>query len=151
MGFPIRLGGGWDIVVFDDQAFGGYDVGAVIAEAGANFYGADDVADAGAGIASSFDDAGEGGADGLAPAPPEADGVHMAVEAREAGEFVVVDDARAGRPVEEGFVNGVALGVVADGAFAGVAIGGWGCVAGAMGVRPGSWVHLLSFGAYGAV
>ena len=138
-------------MVFDDQAFGGYDVGAVIAEAGANFYGADDVADAGAGIDSSFNDAVEGGADGLAPAPPKADGVHMAVEAREAGEFVVVDDARAGRPVEEGFVNGVALGVVADGAFAGVAIGGWGCVAGAMGVRPGSWVHLLSFGAYGAV
>lgn len=123
------------------RRLGGYDVDAVIAEAGANFDGANDVAGGGVGIAGSFDDAVEGGADGLAPASPEADGVDVAIEARETGEFVVVDDGRAVRPVEEGFVNGLAVGVVADGAFAGVAIGGWGCIAGAVGVRPGSCVH----------
>ena len=141
VGFPIRFGGAWGIVVFDDQAFGRYDVGAVIPEAGAYFYGADDVADGGVGIAGSFDDAVEGGADSLAPASPEAYGVGVAVEAREAGEFVVVDDGGAGRPVEEGFVDGLAFGVVADGAFARVAFGGWGCIAGAVGVRPGCCVH----------
>ena len=151
MGFPIRIEGALDIVVFDDQAFGGYDVGAVIAEAGVNFDGTDDVADTGVGIAGSFDDAVEGGADGLAAASPEADGVDVAVEAGEAGEFVVVDDAGAGRPVEEGFVDGLTFGVVADGAFAGVAFGGWGCIAGAQGVRPGCCVHRFSFGAVGAV
>jgi hypothetical protein len=138
-------------MVFDDQAFGRYDVGAVIPEAGAYFYGADDVAGGGVGIAGSFDEAVEGGADGLAPASPEANGVDVSVEAREAGEFVVVDDARAGRPVEEGFVDGFAFRVVADGAFAGVAFGGWGCIAGAVGVRPGCCVHRFSFGAVGAV
>jgi len=138
-------------VVFDDQASGGYDVDAVIAEAGANFDGADDVTGVGIGIAGFFDDAVEGGADGLAPASPEADGVHVAIEAREAGEFVAVDDARAGCPVEEGFVDGLAIGVVADGAFAGVAFGGWGCIAGAVGIRPGCCVHRFSFGAVGAV
>jgi hypothetical protein len=86
-------------VVFDDQASGGYDVGAVIAEAGAYFYGADDVTGVGIGIAGFFDDAVEGGADGLAAASPEADGVDVSVEAGEAGEFVVVYDAGAGRPV----------------------------------------------------
>jgi len=151
VGFPIRFGLTFSSSVFVDYSSGGLSVDAVLAEATGHFDGAEYRVAAGFGCVDLFDDAVEGGADGVAAALPEANGVDVAVEAREAGEFVVVDDARAGRPVEESFVDGLAVGVVADGAFAGVAFGGWGCVAGAVGVRPGSCVHLLSYGAYGAV
>ena len=151
MGFPIRSWLAFGSAVFVDYSSGRLSVDAVVAEAAGDFDGAEYSVTAGVGCVDFFDDAIKSGEDFAAALVPEADGVDVAVEAREAGELVVVDDTRAGRPVEEGLVDGLAIGVVADGAFAGVAFGGWGCIAGTRGVRPGCCVHRFSFGAVGAV
>jgi len=134
-----------------DYSSGGLSVDAVLAEATGHFDSAEYRVAAGVGCVDLFDDAVEGGADGVAAALPEANGVGVAIKGRDAGEFVIADDGWDIRPVEEGFVDGLAIGVVADGAFAGVAFGGRGCIAGAVGIRPGCCVHRFSFGAVGAV
>ena len=114
--------------MLNDHLFGGLDVGAVVGEAAGDLYGADYGVGVGLGLSGFFDDAVEGEADFGAAAEPEAGGVGMAIEGGEAGDIVVFDDLIVTGPVEEGFVDGFAFGVVADGAFAGVAVfGGWGC------------------------
>jgi hypothetical protein len=151
VGFAIRCWLAFGSAIFVDYSSRRLSVDSVLAEAARHFDGAEYGVAAELGCVSFFDDAIEGRADCVAAALPEADGVGVAIEGGDAGEFVIADDAWDICPVEEGFVDGFAVGVVADGAFAGVAIGGWGCIAGAVGVRPESCVHWLSFGACGAV
>jgi hypothetical protein len=126
IGFPIRIWFGGYGVMFDDYSLVRFYVAVVLIEAAGHFYGAEYGVAAGIAVAGSFDEAIEGAADFDAAQAPEAAGVGMAVESGEAWKIVVPDDAFAPRPVEEGFVDGFAFGVVADGAFAGVAVFG-GC------------------------
>ena len=117
-------------MVLDDYFLLGHDVAAVLVEAAGDFYGADYGVAAGLAVAGVFDDAIEGAADMGAAEVPEAAGVGVAVESGEAFQVVEPDDVFAGGPVEEGCVDVFAIGVVADGAFAGVAVfvwGGFGC------------------------
>ena len=106
--------------MLDDRSFGGLDVGTVLIEAAGDFDGAENGVGVGLGFAGFFDDAIEGEADVAAALVPEAAGVGVTVEGGEAGEIVVFDDLVVPGPVEEGFVDGFAIGVRADGAFAGM-------------------------------
>ncbi len=93
-----------------------------------------------------LDDVVECGKEVFAALVEEVGGIGVAVEGGAGGEFEVGDDAIGGFPVEEGGFDFGAVGVVADGAFAGVEVvldaGGWRVDAGfggALFARLGGW------------
>jgi len=108
--------------VLEDHLFGGLGVRAVVGEAAGDLDRADYGVGVGLGLTGFFDDAVEGEADFAAAAEPEAGGVGVAIEGGKAGDIVVFDDLIVTGPVEEGFVDGLAIGVRANCAFAGMAL-----------------------------
>ena len=96
---------------------------AVVADADAGEYGADYVGAGDAYAGGLLDYVIEGGADVAAANDGEAGGFDVAVEGGEAAEAVFVDDCVWADPGEVGFLDLLAIRVVADGAFSGVALG----------------------------
>jgi hypothetical protein len=73
-------------------------------------------------VSGLFDDLVEGGAEIVAALVEEVGGFDVAIDGGTGGEVEVGDDALGGMPVEEGGFDQVAVGVVADGAFAGMVV-----------------------------
>ena len=97
---------------------------AVVADADAGEDGADYVGAGDAYAGGLLDHVIEGGTDVAAANDGEAGGFDVAVKGGEAAEAVFVDDCVWADPGEVGILDLLAIWVVADGAFSGVALGG---------------------------
>ena len=90
----------------------------VIVEEAVSANGADNAVRAGGGVISVLDDVFKGEAETAAAAGEEASGVGGAINGAGALDMELEPDAIHGAPLEEGFLDGFAFGVVADGAAA---------------------------------
>ncbi len=88
---------------------------AGVVEAGVSLDGVDDRVGGRRDALGRLDDVFEGEPEIVRAAGKEAVGVGVAVEAGAAGELELLLDEREGAPLEEGFVDGVAVGMAADG------------------------------------
>ena len=117
----VKLVGGdfcaFGVEVGDDQAAGRFGPFAVFVDATEGADGANDL------IARGFDDVGlfeeeAQGESGVVGAPfEEAEGMSVAVNHGAVGEFEFAGQFTGASPVEEGLLDGVAVGVVANGTF----------------------------------
>ena len=109
----------------EDDVLGGFDPFAVVVDAGIGADGADDGVGGGCAALRVLDDEFEGVAEFAGTAGEEAGGVGVAVDGID-GEGELESEVFGAVPVEEVIVDVVALGVGADAAFAGMALGrGW--------------------------
>lgn len=92
---------------------------AVIVDAGVGVDSADDGVGGGCDVHGALDDVAEGEAEIAVAQREEASGVRVAVEGT-GGDVVVAGDVAGRVPVDEVFLDGLALVVAADGAVAGV-------------------------------
>ena len=72
-----------------------------------------------------FDNLVEGAAEIFASLIEEIGGFSVAIDGGAGGQVEIGDDALGGLPVEEGGFDQVAVGVIADGAFAGMVVRGF--------------------------
>jgi hypothetical protein len=102
--------------MFDDVFLRRLDPAAVFGETAVGADGADDAAGRGLHLTSALDDEFKRAADMASAAVEETGGVRMAVESGVVRDAVFLDDLGGAAPVEEGFFDGGAVGVFADGA-----------------------------------
>jgi hypothetical protein len=106
----------------DEHFFAGLVPVAVLVEAGEGADGSDDGVSGGDDALGLFDEEAEGVAGVFDALAEEAEGVSMAVKDAAVAEIEFEGDGGWAVPVKDGFVNGVAFGVVADGAVGYVAM-----------------------------
>ena len=106
----------------DDDFDGNLDPTALIVDAGKRANGLEDVAGRGSEVFDFLDDVGGGHADILHAARVNAGGVSVTVDNSGVPDIVVTSDGGGGMPVEKVLLDQFAVGVAADGAFAGVTI-----------------------------
>lgn len=105
------------VEVGDYEAAGRLGPFAVFVYAGIGSDGANDLAGGGWDGAGFFQDGLEGAARIVGSYFEEAEGVRVAVNHGAVAEFEFFSEVAGAGPVEEGLLDGVALGVIADGAF----------------------------------
>jgi hypothetical protein len=115
--FVARAAGGVLVAMNDEHFFAGFVPVAALVEAGEGADGSDDGVSGGDDALGLFDEEAEGVAGVFKPLTEEAEGVSMAVENAAVAEVEFEGDGGRAVPVKDGFVNGVAFGVVADGAM----------------------------------
>jgi len=111
-----------DDFVGDHDVFARLGPASVVVDATQGADGADDAVGRRLDVIGLFDDVTEGVFGSGLAAFEEAEGLGVAVEHEPIGKFELVDDGGGAPPVEEGLLDGVALGVVADGAVCLVAV-----------------------------
>lgn len=116
----------------------------VVFQAGASTDGADDAVGGDGGRHGALDNVFKRVAHVAAALLIEAHGVGMAVNASEAGEIVVIIQSKSITPVNEGFLDGFAFGVRADGAEALVTFGIDGVARGGFAPSGSALVHVGS-------
>lgn len=104
----------------DEDLFAGLVVAASVVEAAQGFDGADDAVGGGFYTLSLLDEVAKGMLGLQVAALEKAEGVGVAVNRNAAAEIEFVGDRTGTRPVKEGLVDGVAFGMVANGAASGV-------------------------------
>lgn len=125
----------------DQDLFAGLAPAAVLVEASEGADGADDAIGGGANVLSLLDDVAEGVLGASEAAFKEADRVSVAVNYEAVAEIELIGEVGGPPPVKEGLLDGVTLGVVADGAVA--------LVTGEIGLAGGSPVGGLRGGLWG--
>lgn len=109
-----------NVSMFDDVAADGRGPLALVVDLGVEADGGDDGAGGGADGFGLLDEVFEGGAERGAALGAKAGGVGVAVNDGMMGDFVFVGDFLGAEPAEVILVNELAVGVMANGAFAGV-------------------------------
>lgn len=106
--------------MLDYGNLGRFDPLAVVGDMGIDAHGAEDGIGGDSGIVHAFNDALGDAAEPETALKGEAGGVGVAIHAGAAGKLKIVDDVMGIFPVEEFAFDFFALGMIADGAFAGV-------------------------------
>ena len=102
----------------DDDVRGRLDPFARVGDAGVSADGADDTFGRWGNVLGLLDDQSQGEAEIPAALREKTEGMGVAVDGGASGELEFVGDAGNGAPVEESFLDGVALRVLADAAAA---------------------------------
>lgn len=109
------------VAMLDNGNLGRFDPLAVGGDMGIDAHGAEDGIGGDSGIVHALNDAFSDAAKPETTLKGEAGGVGVAIDAGTAGKLKIVDDVMGIFPVEEFAFDFLALGMIADGAFAGVA------------------------------
>ncbi|HEV2342152.1 MAG TPA: hypothetical protein VGS15_10170 [Candidatus Acidoferrales bacterium] len=110
------------MAVLDDGDPGRLNPLAIVGDMGVDAHGAEDGIGGDSGIVHALQDAFSDAAKPETTLKGQAGGVGVAIDAGTAGKLKIVDDVMGIFPVEEFAFDFLALGMIADGAFAGVAL-----------------------------
>lgn len=108
--------------VSDNYAAGRLDPAAAVVQAIARADGLDDAGRSGSRVSGAFDDAMQRAAHGLIAGLLETHGDGVAADGVGGGKIEFIGDVHERNPVHEELLNGSAILVLADGAFAGVTL-----------------------------
>ncbi|HEV2299498.1 MAG TPA: hypothetical protein VGR72_13405 [Candidatus Acidoferrales bacterium] len=119
----MRAGGiGERVAMLDDGDTGRFDPLAVLGDVSEDAHGAKNCVPGHLGVVHTFEDAFGDAAEIAAAAGEEAGGLSVTIERGNARQIIFAVDLRGAVPVQEIVVDLLAAGMIADGAFAGVAL-----------------------------